>query len=278
MTKQPYDRFYQVHQSTIDRLDASGVELRSQMVFIKMCFKADAKTGCYIGSADSIADKISHNEITVKVARSILAELEENGLIRRLRNESKRGDYRIAIEGYECTAAVGKEKGRRVCLDKTGVGTYAVVGYTYGEVSQTCDSDTEEEDYTEYDDPNHAATIPVVNSEPEAPAKQHRMIQFTEDVFKKLGKTSGEQQLRKLNEWLYARGNAYLAERFEDLVAYACVKEYWAKHISSVHDLVWSLNSSNGANLREQFEEKKPGELASYRKALKATLAKRAKL
>jgi hypothetical protein len=44
----------------------SAAEL--MMVFIKMCLKAGITPGCYIGCADSVADQLSNNEITVKVA------------------------------------------------------------------------------------------------------------------------------------------------------------------------------------------------------------------
>jgi hypothetical protein len=271
-TKQPFEGFYRLHPSTIGRLDTLSMDLRAQMVFIKMCLNADFTTGCYIGCADSVADKLSHNEITVKVARSILVELEERGLIRRLRNEATRGNYRIALDGYEVT--MGANKGFRVCIEKSGSGLWGDIAY----IGATGKTEEEEGEEPSELTPVAAAspTTPIPVSDPPAAesVSRHPMTLHAEEIFTKLGKRTGEKYLKLLDEYLAK--NPDIVDDFENIIAFATThykKDYsWGEKIDSIESLVWRLKSPDDNCLLVQFNELKPNKKSGYMKKLRDRL------
>jgi hypothetical protein len=256
------ERFYMLHQSTLDNLE--GVKLNARFVFLLMCLRADAATGVYWGCSDSIAEQCN-DEITTRVAQEILAKLQKKGMILRLRADSKRGRYRIALEGYECT--VGANKDRRVCLEKSGNGTNGHVAYTDAK------GNTREAECVEPNETNSvAATVPVSVNASSVSVTRHPMTERANELFLKLGKKTGEHQLRELDEYLAK--NDYVAEFLEEIIAYVSGNaDYWDDAVGSIRDLVWSLNSAGDRGLVVQFSELKPYKLAAYRKALKKKLA-----
>lgn len=269
----PDERFYKLHQSTLDRL--KKLKLNARYVFILMCLRADAAEGTYRGCADSISDQCD-GEITPRVAQEILANLDEKGLIRRFRNEATRGRYKIALEGYEVT--VGEEnKGRRVCVAKSGTGLHGEVAY----VGAT--GKTEEEECDEPTKPTPAVVptpLPVVAPVIPAPAvavatvARHPMTERTNEIFAKLEKKTGDKALKSLDKYLSE--NPHVADDFEEVLAFAVghwTKEFsWNEQIYSIESLVWRLNSTHDRSLLVQFYELRPNQKLGYMKMLKKKL------